>query len=123
MARVLDLDGRPDERTEGGVDVEDPEEPLAGWQIGAVEDLGEDVGIKSAYVLGDQLVLAGEVLVQRPLGHFGHRAELVHAGAVEALVGEQPLRRAEDALACAAAAAQAARPLLELRHTPQRTAL
>src|SRR5450631_251908 len=31
MARVRDFDGRPDERTQGRVDVEDGEESLAGW--------------------------------------------------------------------------------------------
>jgi hypothetical protein len=40
-------------------------------------------------VFGDQLVLAGEVLIERALGHLGHRAELVHAGAVDALIAEQ----------------------------------
>ena len=69
MARVLDLDGRPDERTQGRVDVEDGEEALAGREVGAVEHLGQDVGIESAQVLGDQFVLAGEVPVERPLGH------------------------------------------------------
>jgi hypothetical protein len=42
-------------------------------------------------VFGDQLVLAGEVLVKRALGNLGHRAELVHAGAVDALIAEQLL--------------------------------
>ena len=73
------------------MDVEDGEESLAGCEVGAVEDLGQDVGIESAQVLGDQLVLAGEVLVERALGHLGHRAELVHAGAVDALIAEQLL--------------------------------
>ena len=36
MARVLDLDGRPDERTQGRVDVEDGEESLAGCEVGQV---------------------------------------------------------------------------------------
>jgi hypothetical protein len=62
-------------------------------------------------VFGDQLILAGEVLVKRALGHLGHRAELVQAGAVDALIAEQLLRSAEDALSCAPAAAQASRPL------------
>jgi hypothetical protein len=42
-------------------------------------------------VLGDHLVLAREVLVERALGDLGHRAELVHAGAVDALIAEQLL--------------------------------
>jgi len=42
-------------------------------------------------VFGDQLVLAGEVLVERALGHAGHRAELVDAGAGDALIAEQLL--------------------------------
>src|SRR4051794_8028059 len=48
MARVLDLDGRSDEGAQGRVDVEDGEEPLAGGEVRAVEDLGQDVGIESA---------------------------------------------------------------------------
>jgi len=40
-------------------------------------------------VFGDQLVLAGEVLVKRALGHSCRRAELVHPGAVDALIAEQ----------------------------------
>ncbi len=48
VARVLDLDGRPDERTQRRVDVEDGEESFAGCEVGAVEDLGQDVGIESA---------------------------------------------------------------------------
>src|SRR3954447_9443915 len=116
MLRVLDLDGGPDERTQGRVDVEDSEEPLAGCEVGAVEDLGQKVGIEPAQVLGDELVLAGEVLVQRALGHLCRCAELVDAGGVDALVEEKALRRAEDALARASAAAQASWSLLQLRH-------
>ena len=55
MGRVLDLDGRPDERAQGRVDVEDSEQSLAEREVGAVEDLGQDVGIEPAEVLGDQL--------------------------------------------------------------------
>jgi hypothetical protein len=40
-------------------------------------------------MFGDQLILAREVLVERALGHLSHRAELVHAGAVDALIAEQ----------------------------------
>ena len=75
----------------GAVDVEDGEESFAGREVGAVEHLGQDVGIEPAQVLGDEFVLAGEVLVERALGHLGRRAELVHAGAVDALVAEQLL--------------------------------
>ena len=57
-----------------------------------VEHLGQDLGIESPQVLGDQFVLAaGEVLIERALGHLGHRTELVDAGAVDALVAEQLL--------------------------------
>ena len=91
MVRVLDLDGRPDERAQGRVDVEDGEKSLAGCEVGAVEDFGQDLGIESPQVLGDELVLAGEVLVERPLGHLGHRAELVHAGGGDASIAEQLL--------------------------------
>ncbi len=69
------------------------------------------------------LNLAGEVLVGRALGHLGRRAELVHAGAVDALLAEQVLGRAEDALAGAPAATAARGALLQLRHgliVPQR---
>src|SRR3954470_171540 len=48
MGRVLDLDGRRDERTQGRVDLEDGEESLTGREVGAVEDLGQDVGIEPA---------------------------------------------------------------------------
>ncbi|MDY7556954.1 hypothetical protein RGU41_09445 [Cryobacterium sp. 10C3] len=100
------------------MDVEDGEESLARRQVGAVEDFGQDVGIETAQILGDELVLAVEVLVQRPLGDPGHRTELVNAGAVDALIGKQLLGRAEKALSSAPAAPQAARSLLQLRHSP-----
>jgi hypothetical protein len=67
------------------------EESFAGCEVGAVEHSGHDVGIESAQVFGDGFVLAGEVLVGRALGHLGHGAELVHAGAVDALIAEQLL--------------------------------
>jgi len=73
------------------VQIENGEKPFTGRDVGAVEHLGQDVGIESAQVLGDQVVLAGEVLVERALGHLGHRAELVHPGAVDALIAEQLL--------------------------------
>ena len=47
VARVLDFDGSPDEWTQGRVDVEDRKESLAGCQVGAVEDFGQDAGIES----------------------------------------------------------------------------
>ena len=40
-------------------------------------------------VFGNELVLVGEVLVGRAFGHLGDRAELVHAGAVDALIAKQ----------------------------------
>src|ERR1700742_1381005 len=100
------------------MDVKDREESFAGREVGAVEHLGQDVGIELAQVLGDQLVLAGEVLVKRALGHLSRRAELVHAGAVDAVVAEQLPRGLEDALSRAPASPQAPRSLLQLRHTP-----
>ena len=48
VARVVDLDGRRDERAQGRVDVEGGEESFAGCEVGAVEHLGQDVGIESA---------------------------------------------------------------------------
>jgi hypothetical protein len=98
VLRVRDLDGRRDEGAQGR-DVlcpgrgrlEGSEESFAGGEVGAVEHCGHDVGIESAQVLGDELVLAGEVLVGRALRYPGRRAELVHAGAVDALVAEQLL--------------------------------
>jgi hypothetical protein len=90
---VVQFDGRPDVRAQGSGrgHLEGGEEPFAGGEVGAVEHAGHDVGIESAQVLRDEFVLAGEVLVGRALGHLGHGAELVHAGAVDALIAEQPL--------------------------------
>src|SRR4029079_8256338 len=48
VARVVDLDGRGDERTQGRVDVEGGEESFAECEVGAVEDLRQDFGIESA---------------------------------------------------------------------------
>jgi hypothetical protein len=48
MARVLDLGGRRDERAERRVDVEGSDQLFAGREVGAVEDLGQDVGIEPA---------------------------------------------------------------------------
>ena len=47
VVRVGDFDGRCDERAQRRVDVEGGEEPCAGREIGAVEYLGQDVGIES----------------------------------------------------------------------------
>jgi hypothetical protein len=91
VARVGDLDGRRDERAQGRVHVERGQETFAGGEVGAVEHFGEDVGVESAQAFGDQLVFAAEVLVERAFGHLGHRAELVHAGAVDALIAKQSL--------------------------------
>src|SRR5690606_5511245 len=59
---------------------------------------------------------AGEVLVHRALGHLGHLAELVHAGPADALLTEQLLGRADDALACSSTAALPLRALLRRGH-------
>ena len=92
VLRVVDFDGRRDEGAQPGRGhLEGGEESFAGREVGAVEHSGHDVGIESAQVFGDELVLAGEVLVGRALRHLGRRAELVHAGAVDALVAEQLL--------------------------------
>jgi hypothetical protein len=92
VLRVADFDGRRDEGAQPGRgDLEGSEEPHPGREVGAVEHSGHDVGIEPAQILGDELVLAGEVLVRRALGHLGGRAELVHAGAVDALLAEQLL--------------------------------
>src|SRR3954468_10688869 len=48
VARVADLDGRCDERAQRRVDVEGGEEPFTGCEVGAVEHLGQDVGIEPA---------------------------------------------------------------------------
>jgi hypothetical protein len=48
VARVVDFDGRCDERAQRRVDVEGGEESFAGCEVGAVEYLGQDVGIESA---------------------------------------------------------------------------
>jgi hypothetical protein len=79
--------------------LEGGEAPFAGREVGAVEHSGRAAGIELAQVFGDDFALAGEVLVGRALRHLGHGAEPVHAGAVDALIAEQLLRRAEDALA------------------------
>ena len=115
---VVEFDGGSDVGAQGGGggDVEGGEEPFAGREVGAVEHAGQNGGVEPAQVLGDKFVLAGEVLVGRALGHLGRRAELVHAGAVDALLAEQLLGRAEDALAGAPAAAAALGALLQLRH-------
>jgi hypothetical protein len=91
VVRVGDLDRRRDERTQWRVHVECSEESFARCEVGAVEHLGQDVRIESPKAFGDQLVLTGKVLVERALGHPGHCAELVYAGAVDALIAEQLL--------------------------------
>ena len=92
VLRVVDFDGRRDEGAQPGRGhLEGSEESLAGREVGAVEHSGHDVGIEPAQVFGDEFVLAGEVLVCRALRHPGYRAELVHAGAVDALIAEQLL--------------------------------
>jgi hypothetical protein len=48
VVRVVDFDGRCDERAQRRVDVEGGEESFAGCEVGAVEHLGHDVGIESA---------------------------------------------------------------------------
>jgi hypothetical protein len=90
---VVELDGRCDVGAQGSGrgHLEGGEESFARGEVGAVEHPRHDVGIQSPQVLGDQFVLAREVLVRRALGHLGHRAELVHAGAVDALIAEQLL--------------------------------
>ncbi|MFD6195013.1 hypothetical protein [Streptomyces sp. NPDC060275] len=57
VLRVRDLDGRPDERAQRSMDVEDGEEPFARCEIGAVEHPERRVRVESAQVFGDQLVL------------------------------------------------------------------
>ncbi len=118
MLRVVELHGGGDVRAQRGAggDVEGGQEPFAGREVGAVEHAGQHGGVEPAQVLRDEFVLAAEVLVGRALGHLGRRAELVHAGAVDALFAEQPLGRAEDALAGTPAAATARGALLQLRH-------
>jgi len=98
VLRVVDFDGRRDVGAHwrdvlcpGRGDLEGSEESFAGREVGAVEHSARDVGIESAQVFGDEFVLAGEVLVGRALRHLGRRAELVHAGAVDALIAEQLL--------------------------------
>jgi hypothetical protein len=89
----MEFDGRREVGAQGrgrGY-LEGSEESFAGCEVGAVEHFGHHVGIESAQVFGDEFVLAGEVLVGRALGHLGHGAELVHAGAVDALIAEQLL--------------------------------
>ena len=48
VARVVELDGRRDERAQGRMNVESGQEPFTGCEVGAVEHLGQDVGIESA---------------------------------------------------------------------------
>ena len=60
VTRIGDLDGRRDERAQRRVHVERSEKSFSRSQIGAVEHLGQDVGIEPAQVLGDQLVLAAK---------------------------------------------------------------
>ena len=117
---VVEFDGGGDVGAQGGGGghVEGGEEPFAGREAGAVEHAGQNGGVEPAQVLGDEFVFAGEVLVGRALGHLGRRAELVHAGAVDALVAEQLLGRAKDALAGAPAAAPSLWALLQFRHGP-----
>lgn len=123
MLGVGDLHGSVDKGAQGRRVVgerqrvlECREEPFAGSQVGAFEHLGHGVGVEPPQVLGDQLVLAGEVLVRGALGDLGHRAELVHPGVVDALLAEQLLRRGQDALSRPPAPAPAARSLPQLTH-------
>ena len=48
VVRVGNLDGRRDEGAQGRVHVERGEESFARCEVGAVEHLGQDVGIESA---------------------------------------------------------------------------
>ncbi|WP_405767735.1 SDR family NAD(P)-dependent oxidoreductase [Streptomyces sp. NBC_01538] len=67
----MELHGGSDVRAQGRVwgDVEGGEEPFAGREVGAVEHAGQNGGVEPAQVLGDEFVLAGEVLVGRALGY------------------------------------------------------
>ena len=47
VARVVEFDGRGDERAQRRVDVERGEESFTGCEVGAVEHLGQDVGIEA----------------------------------------------------------------------------
>jgi hypothetical protein len=91
--QVAQFDGRRDIGTQGRVrgHLEGGEEPFPGGEVDAVENAGHDVGIEPAQVFGDEFVLGGEVLVGGAFGHPGHSAELVHAGAVDALIAEELL--------------------------------
>ena len=91
VARVGDFDCGRNEWAKRRVHVERGEESFARWEVGTVEHFGQDVGIESAKAFGDELVLAGEVLVERALRHFGHSADLVDAGVVDALIAEELL--------------------------------
>jgi len=110
VTRVGDFDRGRDERAQRRVDVEGGEEAFAGVRSVLSNTSGRmsdriGVGIRRS------ARLTGEVLVQRALGHPCHRAKLVYAGGVDALIAEQLLCSAHDPLSCAPAAAQALRPL------------
>src|ERR1039457_2308005 len=64
---VVEFDGGGDVGAQGGGggDVEGGEGPFAGREVGAVEHAGQNGGVEPAQVLGDEFVLAGEVLVGR----------------------------------------------------------
>ena len=82
----------------GGEGGEQLQQPGPRRQILAEQDrLGSiRVGGICRQVGGDDLVLAGEVLVERPLGHVGRRTQLGDPGRVDPAPVEELARRLQD---------------------------
>ena len=60
-----------------------------------------EIGLVAAGEIGrDQIVLALEMIIQRPLGDTGLRRHRIDADAADAVIVEQRVRRRDDALAC-----------------------
>lgn len=105
--RIRELHGRVDERIpaqraralgEGGKQLK---QPRPGRQVGAGEHRlrwERRITGKAAQVGGDEFVLAGEVLVERPLGDVGGGAQLRDAGGVDAVSVKQVTGGGEDPL-------------------------
>ena len=99
---------------QGAEDVVDGQDPRA--RVGVGFDAGGDLigprAVTMGEVLTDEVLLAGEGVVERALGYAGAGDDAVDADGVDALVVEQVVGRLQDALLGAAMA------LLGLGHVP-----
>jgi len=80
---------------------EDGQQALAGGHPGVLEaPLGRRAasGVDAAKVVVDEVVLAGEVLVEGALGHVGLSSDELDAGRVDSVAVEEPGRGTLDAL-------------------------